>query len=159
MMQCSYQCTVFTKVAAPDDKKVKSALFDIRRGVVQGDITSPLYFILVLESIMRKYDERLDKGVTLGDTIVHTLGYADDSARVDLGDEAGVEVASDRVTKIEVGSKEDADMCLSIKKTKAIHVRTQDAVSATTSERLRTCVSSCAPTNTAASSSTPKGTC
>ena len=38
----------FTTVKDAGGKRCKSAVFEIRRGVVQGDITSPLYFILVL---------------------------------------------------------------------------------------------------------------
>ena len=40
-----------TEVADVDGKTVLSEAFPIRRGVVQGDITSPLYFILALELI------------------------------------------------------------------------------------------------------------
>ena len=34
--------SAFTTVPAPDGKKIRSDVFKIRRGVVQGDITSPL---------------------------------------------------------------------------------------------------------------------
>ena len=124
--------SAFTTVKAPDNKTVKSGSFDIRRGVVQGDITSPLYFILALEAILRIHDERSDKGVTLAETIIHTLGYADDAALVDAGDEEGILRASERVSAIAEGSRTDADMVISIPKTKVLHVRAQDAVSRTT---------------------------
>ena len=45
--------SAYTTVATADNKKVKSDIFPINRGVVQGDITSPLYFILALELILR----------------------------------------------------------------------------------------------------------
>ena len=45
-----------TKVSSTDGAEVKSKPFPIRRGVVQGDITSPLYFILSLELILKKHD-------------------------------------------------------------------------------------------------------
>ena len=43
--------TARTEVEGIDGKKVLSDTFPIRRGVVQGDITSPLYFILALEQL------------------------------------------------------------------------------------------------------------
>ena len=125
----------FTKVPGADGKSAKSGVFPIRRGVLQGDITSPLYCILALDLIMRMHDNRVDKGVSLGATIVHTLGYADDIAMVDGGCANGVLCSSARVTAITRGSKQDADiMSISIPKTKSIHVRAQDPISETTDE-------------------------
>ena len=46
-----------TKVSDVDGKEVMSNPFSIDRGVVQGDITSPLYFILALELILREHDK------------------------------------------------------------------------------------------------------
>ena len=73
--------------AAPnvDDKKIKSPIFRICRGLLQGDITSPLYFILALEIILRKHDSRSDKDISLAQTILHTLGYADDVVLLEEG--------------------------------------------------------------------------
>ena len=66
--------TTYTTVKEPDFSSVKSELFHIHRGVVvQGGITYPLYFILVIEEILLSHDDRLDKGVSLGETIVHTV--------------------------------------------------------------------------------------
>ena len=64
-----------TTVPAPGGATTKSNSFVIRRGVVQGDITSPLYFILALESILRRHDKEVDKGVSFGDVLIHTLDY------------------------------------------------------------------------------------
>ena len=74
-----------TTVPAPDGKTVKSDIFQIRRGVVQGDMTSPLYFILALKLIMRRHDEFPGKDVSLPSMMLHTLGYADDIALIDYG--------------------------------------------------------------------------
>ena len=136
MYRAIYQAaSAYTTVPSADDgKQVKSKSFKIRRGVVQGDITSPLYFILALELILRIHDNVPGKGVPLGSVIIHTLGYADDAALIDFGDEEGVRRASARVTSIEAGSKADADMVISIKKTKALHVREQEKHSKTTAE-------------------------
>ena len=70
----------FTTVPGADGKKVESEEFPIRRGVLQGDIMSPLFFILALELILRYHDDVQDKAVTFGTTCLHTLGYADDLA-------------------------------------------------------------------------------
>ena len=55
--------TAVTEVSGVDGKKLLSEAFPIHRGVVQGDITSPMYFILALELILRTHDARPDKGV------------------------------------------------------------------------------------------------
>ena len=75
--------TAVTKVADTDGTEVMSSPFPIKRGVVQGDITSPLYFILALELILRTHDNNRDKGVLFGGRRICTLGYADDAALLD----------------------------------------------------------------------------
>ena len=58
MFRAVYQsASAYTTVATADGKKVKSDIFPIDRGVVQGDITSTLYFILALELILRIHDQ------------------------------------------------------------------------------------------------------
>ena len=122
-----------TKIKTADGKQVKSEIFPIRRGVLQGDTTSPLlFFIMALEHILRIHDNRTDKGVSLLGTIIHTLGYADDAALVDLGDAVGVIRATERLSKIATGSLNDADMQISIQKTKDMHIRRQDPINDTT---------------------------
>ena len=64
---------------------------------------------MALELILRNHDNRSDKRVSLG-TILHTLGYADDAALVDIGDAAGVIRATERLSRITTGSLEDTDM-------------------------------------------------
>ena len=99
-----------TKVQSTDGSFVMSQPFLINRGVVQGDITSPLYFILTLELILRKHDSINGKGIQLVTMTVDTLGYADDAALLD----SRANIASERVTSISIGSKRDADMEISI---------------------------------------------
>lgn len=124
--------SAYTTVATADGKQVKSDTFTIDRGVVQGDITSPLYFILALELILRRYDLFAAKGIPLAGAVIHTLGYADDAALIDYGDAEGLARATLRVTEIAKGSKKDADMEISIDKTKVLHVRDQEKPSTTT---------------------------
>ena len=129
--------SAFTTVPASDGRKVKSDVFGIRRGVVQGDITSPLYFILALELILRRHDAIAGKGASLGSTTLHSLGYADDVALIDQGDQVGIQRATARVTGIANGSRDDTDMEISVPKTKVLHVRRQDSVSSTTSDEAK----------------------
>jgi hypothetical protein len=119
-----------TAVNDIDGETVLSDSFPIRRGVVQGDITSPVYFILTLELILELHDRRQGKGVDFNRIRVHTLGYADDAALLDYD----ASMATQRVTDIAQGSKLDADMQISVAKTKTMHVCEQGAVSKTTSE-------------------------
>ena len=115
-----------TKVDGPDGEDVFSDVFPVRRGVVQGDITSPLYFIIALEAILRDHDKHPSKGteMTTTGTHIHTLGYADDAVLVD---ESPL-VAELRVNAISKGSKEDADMHINVDKTECMHLQTQDKV-------------------------------
>ena len=132
--------SAYTSVAGAEGKRIKTDEFRVKRGVLQGDIMSPMLFILALEHILRQYDDVRDKGVPLGDTRVHTLGYADDLALTDNGDADGVVKANARATKIAVKSRERADMKVKITKTKVLHVRPQDPVSDTTcSEATKAC--------------------
>ena len=64
--------TARTEVQGADGEVYKSQAFPINRGVVQGDITSPLYFVLALEFILRTHDKHPDKGLPFfGDQHVH----------------------------------------------------------------------------------------
>ena len=85
-----------TKVTGTDGKEIFSEPFAINRGVIQGDILSPLYFILALELILRRHDDIAGKGVDFGGERLHTLGYADDADLLD-GDK---DVSTERVSLI-----------------------------------------------------------
>ena len=129
--------SAFTSMSDTDGKSVRSDTFPVRRGVVQGDITSPLYFILALDLILSRNDKVTDKGVSFGQTMMDTLGYVDDADLIDYGDKEGLERASERLSSISYGSRADADMSINIDKTKALHVRTQDPITVTTNEEAR----------------------
>ena len=134
------RASAVTKVASTDGNVVTSDPFPINRGVLQGDITSPLYFILALDLILREHDVSKDKGVLFGGECVHTLGYADDAALLD----SKLETAMTRVTAISQGSKQDADMEINASKTEVMHVKEQGRVSPmTTSEAKRVCKHAC----------------
>ena len=77
------------------------------------------------------HDNANGKGVPLGSSRVHTLGYADDLALTDDGDADGINMATERATAIGSGSRNRADMNVKIVKTKILHVRAQDPVTDT----------------------------
>ena len=122
-----------TKVASTDGSEVYSESFPINRGVLQGDILSPIYFILALEMILREHDNMAGAGITLRGKRITTLGYADDAALLDERHE----VSTDRVTNISKGSREDADMIINITKTEAMHVKEQGRVNPATHEEAK----------------------
>ena len=76
--------SAITQVESTDGTTITSAPFSIDRGVIQGDIMSPLYFILALELILHRHDNVAGKGVDFGGRRVHTLAYADDAVLLDL---------------------------------------------------------------------------
>ena len=127
------RASAVTKVASTDGAEVLSDPFPIRRGVVQGDITSPLYFILALELILRTHDADRNKGVMFGGERIGTLGYADDAALLDTH----LETAAARVTAISRGSKKDADMMINKTKTEVMHVKEQGRVSPLTKQEAK----------------------
>ena len=135
--------TAYATAPTTDGKKINSPTFEINRGVLQGDITSPVYFILALELILRLHDQQ-PEGVPLLDTIISTLGYADDLGLLNKGDADGIKKASERITAIAIGSKADADMKVSLPKTKVLHVREQDPITDTTNaEAISQCKFEC----------------
>ena len=84
-------------------RTIYSERFKVRRGVVQGDIISPVFFVLAMEQIFRLHDNEGD-GITMGNHLnIGVLGYADDAALMS----ASTEVMSKRVTEVSVGSKVD----------------------------------------------------
>ena len=80
-----HAASAMTEVEGPDGETIFSDTFPVRRGVLQGDITSPIYFILALEAILREHDKNPNKGTYTKhtNTWIHTLGYADDAVLVD----------------------------------------------------------------------------
>ena len=116
--------TGVVRVGQPNGKMAVSEPLDIERGVLQGDIFSPVSFIAGLDRISRRHDIS-NSGVTVGtgeNTVcVSKLEYADDAALID----ENVEQASARDTSIAKGSLEEAAMVISIRKSKVMHVHTK----------------------------------
>ena len=58
MFRATYRAAnAITKVKGPDGEIIYSKAFPVRRGVIQGDVTSPIYFIIALEAILRDHDK------------------------------------------------------------------------------------------------------
>ena len=114
----------------PDGSIKMSELFNILRGVLQGDIFSALAFIVGLWLIFKSHDLE-DSGVTVGKppykVRITRLEYADDAGLVD----ENANNASERVTAISIGSKQDAAMVISTTKMKAMHIHKKVSVSST----------------------------
>ena len=106
--------------------------FNIERGVLQGDIFSPVCFMIAgLDRIVKLYDH-VNLGVTVG-MGAHTVRmakfeYSDDAALID--EDAGQATA--RATSLSAGSIADAAMIISTKKSKVMHIHKTTRTSATT---------------------------
>ena len=105
--------------------------FNIERGVLQGDIFSPVCFIAGLDKIFRLHDvpnSRMVVAEAESAILVSKFEYADDTALVD----ENAALASTRVTALATDSVMDAAMLISIKNSKAVHVHRSMREDATT---------------------------
>ncbi len=118
------------RITKPNGEQELSDQFDISRGVLQGDIFSPVAFIVGLMRTFAIHDLP-NSGVEVGtppyNVRVSSLEYADDAALLD----ETVDKASQRLSAIASGSRNDAAMDISIPKTKAMHIHKQVRVSKT----------------------------
>ena len=122
--------TGVVRIRQQDGGVAMSEPFNIERGVLQGDIFSPVCFIAGLDRIFRLYDH-VNPGMSVG-TGAHTVRmakfeYADDAALID--EDAGQATA--RVTSLAAGSIADAAMIISAKKSKVMHIHKTTRTSAT----------------------------
>ena len=104
--------TRVVRITQADGSVKLSNPFNIARGVLQGNIFSPIAFIAGLDRIFRQNDVHT-AGVTVGSgessMKMSKFEYADDAALVD--DDAAT--ATTRVTAIAAGSLNDAAMVIS----------------------------------------------
>ena len=122
------------RVRGLNGQTIYSESFKVRRGVIQGDIISPIFFILAMEQIFRLHDKDGD-GITLGNHLhIGVLGYADDAV---LASELTSKMST-RTTSVTRGSEADADMTINKKKTKNMHVEEQKKVAVSTVEEMKT---------------------
>ena len=100
------------RVRGTDGAYILSGKFNVCRGVIQGDIISPVLFILALDQLVQSIDKS-GTGVKCGILKVRVLGYADDAALVELT----VEAMTRRLTDLANASIEEADMKINMDKT------------------------------------------
>ena len=118
------------RVNGLNGEKVYSSRFKVARGVIQGDIISPILFILALEQLIRQHDVHGD-GVRCGNLLnVRVLGYADDAALLDRE----TDTMSLRLTTLGDAAKHEADMEISMAKTYSQHVGRRSDISVTHEE-------------------------
>ena len=116
-------------------EKIFSTLFNIGRGVVQGDIVSPILFILALalDNLIQLYD-KAGKGVKYGPELeFRVLGYADDAALT----EERIEEMTVRLTTLADKSLQEADMKIRMDKTYSQHVKIQEAQKVNEAEMMK----------------------
>ena len=130
--------TGMARVKGVDGETIYSQAFEVGRGVIQGDIISPVLFILALDQIMQTYDKGAPgkggargKGFKCGRILrIKVLGYADDAALVD----ADTEGMTTRLTSIADASEREADMKVNVTKTFTQHVHEREDIDITTDE-------------------------
>ena len=107
-----------------DGQRILSQAFNVARGVIQGDIMSPVLFILALDQLIQNCD-RQARGIKAGRLLrFKVFGYADDAALVD--DDVGS--MTTRLTLIADTSRDEADMYVSLPKTLTQHVHRREDV-------------------------------
>ena len=109
--------TASVRVKPQGGEAVFSRTFDVSRGVVQGDIFSPVCFVIALECLFRRCESH--GGVSLTSVWLERLEYADDAALIDVG----YEMASRKVTELETVALTQADMEISRPKTEFMALR------------------------------------
>ena len=119
---------VRVRIQEKSGNKLYSRNVDIRRCVIQGDIPSPICFLIALDKMLKDYGA-LHQGLHVSDSLfLSHLEFADDAA---LGNTDTVE-ASERLTYFNQKTKEEAGMEISITKTKVQHIQKQPNVGKTT---------------------------
>ena len=94
-----------------------SKVFDIPCGVIQGDIVSPIFFIIALDQLIRSVDTSRG-GVNVGKmNEIRVLGYADDLAMCTLE----VEAMTERLTIFADAAKKNVDMYVKLAETWTQH--------------------------------------
>ena len=121
--------TGIARVRGTDGTYKFSGNFKVCRGVVQGDIISPVLFILALDQLVQSIDKS-GTGVKCGILHLRVLGYADDAALI----EPTVEAMTKRLTDLANASISEADMRINMTKTVSQHVHKRKPLKVTATE-------------------------
>ena len=131
LVQCVYKSAkARVRLQEPGGNRSHSRSIEIRRGVIQGDIPSPICFLVALDKLLKDHGS-LHQGVKLTDLLhLSDLEYADDAAFPD----ESAELATNRLTILDAKAKDEAGMEISIPKTKAQHICKRPKVTCTTED-------------------------
>ena len=123
LLRAIYQAAQGAVQIRDDTGKVRlSQSFTVQRGVVQGDIISPILFLLALDQMVQEADIE-GQGVNVCEIKeLRVLGYADDAAMASFT----VDEMTQRLTKFADAALARADMQTKLSKTWTQHVRRQD---------------------------------
>ena len=133
LLRAIYQAAQGAVQIQDETGKVRlSQTFTVRRGVVQGDIISPILFILALDQVVQEADTG-GQGVSVGEIKeLRVLGYADDAAMASIT----VDEMTQRLTKFADAALARADMQTKLSKTWSQHVRRQEKLEPASEEEI-----------------------
>ena len=125
--------TVRVRLVQQGGQKSYSRKISVNRGVIQGDIPSPVCFLVALDKLLKDHGG-LEFGIRLTDLVFFSdMEFADDAA---LPTE-DAPTASQRLTHLQAKADEEAGMLISIPKTKAQHIMHTPKVSETTEDDVK----------------------
>ena len=125
-----HSAAVKVRLQEPGGRRTYSRNINVRRGVIQGDIPSPVCFLVALDKLLKEHSQ-LDNGLQLTPTLsISELDYADDCALPG----ANAEITTGRLTNLDTHAKSLAGMVISVPKTKAQHIMIQPNMSETTED-------------------------
>ena len=116
---------VRVRIQGRDGSKSYSRSVPVKRGVIQGDIPSPVCFLVSLDKIMKEHGIQLNEYLLLSELL-----FADDESLPNTD----TITASRRITHLDRKAREEAGMEISKPKTKVQHVMKRPQVTATTEE-------------------------
>ena len=120
--------TVRVRIVQQGGQRSYSRNISIDRGVIQGDIPSPICFLVAVDKLLKEHG-CLDLGIKLTDEVLFSdAEFADD---VFLPTE-DVPTASYRLSNLQTNADKEAGMQISIPKTKNQHIMPTPKVSQTT---------------------------
>ena len=125
---------VQVRIIETSGERKLSRTISIRRGAIQGDIPSPVYFLVALDKLLKNHGRIEESGIPIapGLTLVD-LAYADDAGLADTD----VTKASTRITNLDTKGREEAGMTISVPKTKNQHICKKPKVSETTEDDIK----------------------
>ena len=102
----------------------------MRRGAIQGDIPSPVIFLVALDRLLKEHGG-LHMGLPITVNLTLTdLEFADDATVP----EKNTETASQRLNHLDRHANIEAGICISVPKTRVQHIRKRARVTETTEE-------------------------